>query len=572
MRSSLTSLAIIAGAGLTSLAMAAPNGDFSDVKPFPEDTNFSVEDIGDDVGRGFLPSWTFLRDLTIATRDPSATVSVAGSAMTDAPDPISGSGVFSFEEITDNFDANRLDQCVAIDEDLDITFSYWVYTNRGGVNNSLRFLLNTNFYGDMATCNKDLQGNSTANRLVDGEFDVDRRFHFGTNSDGSDAGVESNTWKQVTEGNREIRGSIEGPMVHPADDISTGAKAVRLSLRPFSNNADSDPDDVRIWIDDVRVEQDGENLLFNHDFSHPDLKDGDFVTVSDSGWQLALTTENDVSPLASAGALPLDFALEGEQAFYFKRLTADDEDSRLTQCISDIPDGDIQPSFSVLSPEPAEGLMAKIRAEFFSDDACEHASHLQDLEGELELREKPGHWQSLKTTDVVGSGEISDGASIRLTLSAQDQSGDNNAPDSKLARTVFMDDVNLGPTLLRPTFSPDSQSFDDSLEVTITGPEGSTLYITMDGTDPDTSSMSVMSGHTITFTETTELRAIASDGELVSAIKPAVYTLRGPGGSVSSSANSSSFGCSLGNGASDPLLPLLALLALMGLMLRRKTQ
>jgi len=260
----LKSLIILATVGLPGLAMAAPNGDFADVNPLNEDTNFAAVDIGGDTGLGYVPSWTFLRDLTIATRDSSATVSVAGSAITDAPDPVSGTGVFSYEQITDDYDANRLEQCVAIDENLDIKFSYQVFTNRGNVNNSLRLQLNTNFYSDLETCNRDIQANSTENRLTDAEFDVNRRFHFG------DGGVEQNQWALVEEANRET----DGPMIHPADQISEGAKAVRLSLRPFSFNADSDPDDVRIWLDDIRVEQDGRNLLVNHDFSDPDLRDG----------------------------------------------------------------------------------------------------------------------------------------------------------------------------------------------------------------------------------------------------------------------------------------------------------
>ncbi|MFO7992849.1 MAG: hypothetical protein R6U69_01675, partial [Marinobacter sp.] len=441
--------------------MAAPNGDFTDVKPLTEDTNFDVVDIGGDIGRGFLPSWTFLRDLTIATRDSSATVSVEGSAITDAPEPVSGTGVFSFEEITDDFDANRLEQCVAIDENLDINFSYWVLTNRGAVNNSLRVQLNTNFYSDLETCKRDVQANSTDNRLTDGEFDVNRRFHFG------DGGVEQNQWALVEEANRETT----GPMVHPADQISEGAKAVRLSLRPFSFNSfkDSEPEEVRIWLDDIRVEQDDRNLLVNHDFSDPDLKDGDFVTADASDWQLALSSRNDVTPLASAGDLP--FALSGENGVYFKRLTGEFEDASLDQCIrrEDIPSGVLQPSANVSSDGPAAGLMAAIRAEFFTDDACTSEDTLDDLTGELEITGDPRQWQFVGTTSDLAADSIAGSGSMRLTLSVRDRSGGSDSPDGELARTVFMDDVQLSAqTLARPTFSPGGdQSFLETLTVTV---------------------------------------------------------------------------------------------------------
>jgi len=551
----LKGLFILATAGLSSLALAAPNGDFSDVTPFPEDTNFEVVDIGGDVGLGFLPSWTFLRDLTIATRDPSATVSVEGSVITDSPAPVSGTGVFSFEQITNDFDANRLEQCVAIDENLDIKFSYWVLSNRSAVNNSLRVQLNTNFYSDLETCNRDIQANSTDNRLTDGEFDVNRRFHLG------DGGVEQNQWAFVEEANRETT----GPMVHPADQISEGAKAVRLSIRPFSLNAASDPEEVRIWLDDIRVEQNGENVLINNDFSHPALKDGDFVTADASGWQLALSPRNSITPLASAGPLP--FALSGDNGLYFKRLTGEYEDARLVQCISrdDIPSGVLQPSVNVSSDEPGVGLMAAIRAEFFTDDACVNGDTLDDLEGELEITADPRQWLFIRTTDDIDADSIAGSGSMRLTLSVRDQSGGSGAPDNGLVRTVFVDDVQLSAlTLARPTFSPDGgQSFLDRLVVTVNGRPGTTLYITTDGSDPDASSLALQPGETIELTETTELRALASDGQAVSEIQSAVYT-RLNRSELGSQSSGSSFGCSLGGGQ-DPVLPMLVLMALIGL-------
>lgn len=565
----LKSLMILATAGLSSLAIAAPNGDFSDVKPFPEDTSFDVVDIGNDVGVGFLPSWTILTtlgDVGIDPRDPTSTVSVSDSSATSPspPAPLTGSGVFTFEQLTNQFGDSRLEQCVLIDENVDIQYRYSVRTNRGGANNSLRVRLNSNFYTDMESCNRDLQSDSTNARLTDRQFDRNRNTFLGS------AGLETDEWLQVESANRDDDGeTIDEPLTHAADQIPEGAGAMRLSIQPFLFNFTGDAEDnVRIWLDDIRVEQDGHNRVLNSDFSHPDLEDGDFVTAVDSGWQVALAPRDGITPLSAAGALP--FALDGENGFYFKRLTGEYDDSRLVQCISraDFPSGILQPSFNVASDEPASGLMAAVRAEFFTDDACVNEDTLDDLAGELDITGDPGQWQFVQTTSPIDGNSIAGGGSMRLTLSVRDRTGGNDAPDSGLARTVFVDDVKLSAMVLaRPTFSPEGQSFVERLVVTVDGPAGSTLYITTDGTDPDTSSMALQPGETIELTETTELRAIASDGQAVSEIQSATYD--GFDRPNINQSTSSSFGCSLTGGAHDPVLPILVLLALIGLARRK---
>ncbi|TVP55652.1 MAG: hypothetical protein EA349_08985 [Halomonadaceae bacterium] len=574
MRSSLKGLAIIASAGLSSLAIAAPNGDFSDVKPFPEDTTFDLVELDDDIGVGFLPSWTIVRNTENVFRDTSAIVSIAGSDAggIDRPDPdegFEGTGVFAFEQLTIMHNDSRLEQCVPIVDDLPITFSYRIFIN-GPINANVRGTINSNFYSDMEGCERDMQAGIATNGLTQrGDSELVPRTNY------SATVLEINEWFEVTRYNRvEATTSVDLPMELSTNDIPNGARALSFSLQlrngiQENNASNPDREDVRLFIDDIQAVQAGVNLLVNSDFSHPVLENGDFLTEAESGWQLALFPREDINPMASAGVLP--FALEGEQGFYFKRLTGEYSDSSLVQCIDALPTDNLKPAFNVLSNEPAEGLMAAIRGEFFTDSACQVADMLPDLEGELEIQANPGQWQRVETSLALPGDATSGNGSMRLTLSARDRSGVDDAPDSDLARTLFMDDVTLVLTLPRPTFSPDGESFDNSLVVTVNGPEGSTLLLTMDSTDPTTSSMAVMPGHTLTLTETTELRAVVSDGEALSPVQSAVFTLRGSGGRVTNS-SSSSFGCSLGTGASDPMLPLLTLLALMGLMLRRKLQ
>jgi len=578
----LKGLMILATAGLSSLAIAAPNGDFSDVKPVPDETIFDVEDIG----VGFLPSWTILRNLSAGIADTSAAVANENSTIPGAPTPISGSGAFSFAHLTGSRTDSVLAQCVPIDSSKPIDFSYQIFTNRvANFSGGQSFELYADFYADMKSCNEDLQAGGVAEYGRDFEWDVFLR-------DIRLSNTPSGNWELINRATTTADDTDGAPMSLTANQIPNDAEVVRWSLGMRSFGSADITNNVRYWLDDIRVVQDGKNLVVNHDFSHPDLKDGDFVTADDSGWQLALSLRNGVTPLASAGALP--FALNGENGFYLKRLTGEYEDGSLVQCISrgDIPSVDLRPSFNVASDEPASGLMAAVRAEFFTDDACVDADTLDDLEGELAITGDPRQWQFVQTTDFINGNSIAGDGSMRLTLSVRDRSGDNDAPDGELARTVFMDDVKLEVLIARPTFSPGGQSFTDTLVVTVNGPAGSTLYITMDGTDPDTSSMALQPGETIELTQTTELRAVASDGQEVSAVQSATYTridsssgdnqddsdnqdssgnqdASGNQTSGSNRTSGSSFSCSMGGGANDPVLPMLALLALLGFARRK---
>jgi hypothetical protein len=82
-----------------------------------------------------------------------------------------------------------------------------------------------------------------------------------------------------------------------------------------------------------------------------------------------------------------------------------------------------------------------------------------------------------------------------------------------------------GSTVTAPTISPNSQSFVNELEVTITPAEGTTAYYTTDGTDPDNNSgTGYTEAHSFTINQSTEVRAIAYNGDESSSIVTKEYT------------------------------------------------
>jgi len=82
-------------------------------------------------------------------------------------------------------------------------------------------------------------------------------------------------------------------------------------------------------------------------------------------------------------------------------------------------------------------------------------------------------------------------------------------------------------SLSAPQFAGETQ-FTDSIQVTISGPDGASIYYTTDGSDP--TSASTQYSEPLTFTETTTLKAIAiKDGES-SSVTTRTYTKTGGNG------------------------------------------
>ena len=82
----------------------------------------------------------------------------------------------------------------------------------------------------------------------------------------------------------------------------------------------------------------------------------------------------------------------------------------------------------------------------------------------------------------------------------------------------------IAAAVTAPTVTPNSQSFVNELEVTITPAEGTTAYYTTNGTDPDNSGTGYTTAHSFTINQTTEVRAIAYNGTESSSIVTKEYT------------------------------------------------
>ena len=80
-----------------------------------------------------------------------------------------------------------------------------------------------------------------------------------------------------------------------------------------------------------------------------------------------------------------------------------------------------------------------------------------------------------------------------------------------------------GDNVEAPTFNPAGGEYTDAQTVTISAQEGATIYYTTNGEDPTTSS-TVYNG-AISISETTTLKAIASNGTSNSAVASATYTI-----------------------------------------------
>ena len=82
-------------------------------------------------------------------------------------------------------------------------------------------------------------------------------------------------------------------------------------------------------------------------------------------------------------------------------------------------------------------------------------------------------------------------------------------------------------TVAAPQFSGETQ-FTESTEVTITGPDGASIYYTVDGSTPTSESSQYSSP--LTFSETTTLKAIAIKDGVSSEVASRTYTKGTPGG------------------------------------------
>ena len=472
---------VLASALAPAVVFGLQNGDFSEL---------DMRGLGDiaypvDASNiGFLPSWTLLTS--------------GAFIRTEAGFGADGDSAFSFNTLGEGFGDHKIEQCLPIDPDQSLIIRYNVKTSVA--DNDARTRLNPNFYASMADCEVNLQMDDNSNRLdfALGNEDFDTQLGLGS--------VEAGEWFEPA------------PVAFAASDLPDEAAVLRISLRARDR---IEGQDAEIFFDNVRVTQGDSpvNLVRNPSFEHIDVADGDFLS-SDSGWYAEL------SPGMRAAAGAASFAINGDNVFYFENQGGGFGDARIDQCVAYDGEQAVRPSLRATSFTPDPDLSVRINTSFFTDAEC-----TLDADGSLEMEEDfsldgdSGEWLTLVNEAQREAAALADVGSVRLSIRARDRSDPEGNDPGPFARTVYLDDINLFLAVPAPTFNPPSQEFSAAqLVVTLNGPEGSTLFYTLDGTDPTMTSMSLQPGETLTITETTTVRAIAMLDDAMSEVRSATYT------------------------------------------------
>ncbi len=539
MQRRLTALAV-STALFASSAAALQNGDFS---AFDQPADGAT--IGYATGEG-PPGWY----ITVSFDGGTVTYSDTGAA--------DGRGYFSFNNIGPNprpgFGDNKLEQCVPIDEELGFTITYSALATEVAGDEDLRTRVNPNFYATREDCLLDIFEDAGDRRLSDdGRPNDDADYRFVED----DAGI----WRDFSPDNiANLR--------YTADDIPTGSTYMLFSLRA-RNRSDNVPD-AEVRFDTIRVVQEGsdQNLVINGSFEHAELFDGSPIAGMD-GWVIGRGGD----PLLRAAVGPQDFALSGENVFYFEGLQSGFGDSRLDQCIA-LDGEDIRPSVFAYTLTPDSGVSVRLNADFYATDDCS-----DDALGGLRIREDfdldidPATWTALITDEIRTAGEYADAGSALISVRVRDRS-DSGDP-SAFPNIVFLDDAASVSAIATPTFSPAPGSYEDSVEVTLsTATDNAVIYYTLDGTDPDDTAANVPSGGSVQITETSTLTARAFLDGRFSAARSGEYTITEPAPPPPPPPQELSTGCSISDRPSplDPTLWVLAALAAGGLLWRRRRE
>lgn len=372
-------------------------------------------------GKGALPAWTLLG----TNGGVIETLGVA--AATDQ-------SVFRFHTLSANFGDNKLDQCMPLDANQDLSISFQVRTNVSPVSNDLRLRVNPTFYSDMESCEKDMQGDATTRRLTSGSLaNADRDIRLGSVS-----GLQTNQWQTITAATH----GTSGPLIHSASDFPAGTNAMRFSLRVRDDAASSAR---RIWVDDIQITQPGssDNLVRNGNFDHIDVRHQDYL-LANSGWRL----DRDGDTALRAGAGELNTTSVGNKAFYFQNLTGNFGSSSLDQCVAVSGTADLRPSVRVMSPTPHDALGIRLNADFYSSHDCSSGvnSGLQ-LREDFVLNNVPGEWRNLVTTDLRNTAALSGIQSARISIRARDRSNSAGTGPDNFQRTLFVDSANMDAAL-----------------------------------------------------------------------------------------------------------------------------
>lgn len=485
------------------------------------------------------------------------TATVDGATLVYAPDDAAEGigGYFEINAMTDGYGANKLEQCVPINDTDTLQISFAVFaTSLTEDATGMAVRVNPNFYANIEDCLEAQFSDSGGARLSDGGARPNANVNFVLGAD------DGQRWIDRTP-------DAEPDLTYTAADIPDGARYMNLSLRARDRQGATPPTLLR--FDNVRVTQGtSSNRVINGHFDHVELFDGAAISGVD-GW----IVDRDGDPLLKAAVGPLPFALSGNNAFSFETLTGNFGLNKLDQCFA-LEGADIRPTLFAYSLRPDPGLQVRVNVDFFTDAACTTAAAGDPrIRQDFPLDGDAGEWLALVANEVRGPGDYGDATHASLSIRARDRSNLAGDGPGEYVRVVYLDDVSVAAGVATPTFSPAPGEFVDSVTVTLSSAtDGAVIYYTLDGTEPDDGAANVSSGGTVTITQTTTLTVRAFAENTFSGTRSGTYTIVAPPAPPPPPPRQLSTGCSISGQPTpfDPTLWLLVAGALGGIAWRRR--
>ncbi len=508
--------------------------------------------------------------------------------ITDASlDSPAGASVLRPNVLTGGFGASKLEQCVPVDNSRRLTIDYLAFTPASNPD-GLAVRVNPNFYADMEACIDALRRDDNGARLGGNDNNEDLDADVGSQ-------VDTNEWTRISV-DGDGRPMTYGPAGSGAEYLyPDGANAMYFSLRfRDRSGADNTPTGLEIYVDDVRVIQEGSaaNLIVNGDFSHAGFVDGDFIVGGSEGWFLDRFTD------FPAAVGPAWFALAGGNVYYSEGQAGGFGDSKLDQCFALGGGERLAPEAFVRSDVPSVDLAGRIALRVYDAADC-GGTELVDLEANFPGFGAPGgdpeagRWYSLLTAappdgDVMNldlAEDYPDAVSAFISVRVRDRSGEGSNPTANLPRAVYFDSVNMASEVATPVFDPlpgGVPAQEGNISVTLqSDSDGVMIVYTIDGSDPDPETAETVSnGDAVSVAPGTELRAMAVGTNMaVSSVRSAVYPEADDNGApgdpgspgdghdgsdprISSGASGSVPGCTVGSSDRvDPTLLLMLMVA-----------
>ncbi|MCK9469989.1 MAG: hypothetical protein M0Q49_11295, partial [Porticoccaceae bacterium] len=394
------------GTLLSPAALALDNGDFSELRVEYAD-------------RQALPGWTPILTDEGARPDARLVVEAVDFAYAGVAGESGRRGnVAYFDTLTDGFGVNKLDQCVAFDRSQPLTINVPLRTN-APISNDLRARVNPGFYADMASCEADIQADSTDGRLSGSNLDWDVRF--------ATAGAASNEWLDF----EATHGDKKGPILYAANSTPADAAVVRISLRARDDSA---APDRRIYFGAVEVSNGAAEIeVANARFDRLQVLPGQYLVEDgqQQGWRVV------------AGDLrveqhPPGFAATGVNVLRYGELMEGFGDSRLDQCVELPQFHDFGVSLQARSDSPHKDLRVRVAVAWFADANCiNELDELDDEDFQIKGAANANTWQLVETNRTALADIPVDATHARISLRARDRTGMTPAP------MLYLDAVRL---------------------------------------------------------------------------------------------------------------------------------